>query len=290
MRFGLRALAAAILGMGAASPAYAKAEPVVLEPSSKWNVDFAPEKCRLARVFGEGENRHVLFFEQWGPKATFGFTASGPGFDRFRAYKPVDVRFSNAQEPRETQPFMGTIESFGDAIIYSTMALEDEGQGQMLGILPQLNTDKASFAEFVEFRQRSRSVRFNTGELGEAFKVLNQCTRSLVSDWGLDVEKHKSATKAVEWTNDQAIVQRLVKTYPSAALRKGEQGIMRMRLKIDETGKMTDCVINQTTINKSLKSPACREMAKAKFEPALDANGAPMASYYLTAITYKVND
>ncbi len=283
-------LAAAILGIGAASPASAKAEPVMLEPSSKWNVDFGEEKCRLVRVFGEGENRHVLFFEQWGPKASFGFTASGRGFDRFRANKPVSVRFFRDQEPMETQPFMGTIASFGEAIIYSKLALEEPNQGQKLGILHQLNTARASFAEFVEFKQRNRSVTFKTGELGEAFKVLNQCTQSLISDWGVDVEKHKSATKAVKWTNEQAIGQRLVETYPRAALRKGEQGIMRMRLKIDETGKMTDCVINQTTINKSLKSPACREMAKAEFEPALDANGLPMASYYLTAITYKVND
>ncbi len=197
MRLGLKVLVAAALGIGAASPAYAKAKPVVLEPSSKWNVDFAAEKCRLARMFGHGENRHVLFFEQWGPKATFGFTASGPGFDRFRAYKPVDVKFSNAQEPRETQPFMGTIESVGDAIIYSTMTLEDQDQGYMLGILPQLTTEKASSVEFVEFKQRNRSVMFKTGELGEVFKVLNQCTQSLVSEWGLDVEKHKSATKAL---------------------------------------------------------------------------------------------
>ena len=42
------------------SPAAAAADPVVLKPSSPWNVDFAETKCRLARLFGEGDDRHLL--------------------------------------------------------------------------------------------------------------------------------------------------------------------------------------------------------------------------------------
>jgi hypothetical protein len=59
---------AAVLALAALSTALAampaQAEPVVLKPSSPWNVDFGEDKCRLSRLFGEGENQHYLAFQQ----------------------------------------------------------------------------------------------------------------------------------------------------------------------------------------------------------------------------------
>jgi len=56
----------------AAAPA-----PSILKPSSKWQVDYAYERCRLARQFGEGKQTVFLMMDRFGPTDSFRLTISG---------------------------------------------------------------------------------------------------------------------------------------------------------------------------------------------------------------------
>ena len=103
MRHAILALAA----LAAALPA--QAEPVVLQPSSPWNVDFAEDKCRLSRLFGEGENQHYLAFQQYWPAPEAGLTVAGPAFEKFRSLDRTQVRFYETQAPMRTTPFTGKV-------------------------------------------------------------------------------------------------------------------------------------------------------------------------------------
>src|SRR5579884_2300647 len=58
----------AFLACASAAPVIiAASEPVRLQPSSPWNVDYAENSCRLIRTFGEGKTRTVLMFESGAP-------------------------------------------------------------------------------------------------------------------------------------------------------------------------------------------------------------------------------
>ena len=92
MRLGL-GLFLAVAVTGTAATADDKNAPAVLEPSTYWNVDFGEEKCRLARAFGDAENRHLLFIEQGGPSSSFGMIAVGDAFERFRRPSRISVQF-----------------------------------------------------------------------------------------------------------------------------------------------------------------------------------------------------
>ena len=59
-----------------ASAASAKDEPQVLQPSSKWNLDYAERNCRLLRTFGEGDDKVVLIMDQIRPGDTFSMTVA----------------------------------------------------------------------------------------------------------------------------------------------------------------------------------------------------------------------
>jgi len=299
MRFVVMGLAASAAVLGFTSPAQADAGPVVLSPSSPWNVDFAPNKCRLARLFGEGEDRHFLFFEQYTPSSSAGLTVAGPALERFRSRARTSLTFFEGQERLRTEPFTGELEQVGPAVIYSNVNLERgtdfegdseddaEGADDNGGAMAQLDTEFAAQSQYVMLRQGSKWVRFDTGPLAEAFEVLNTCTQDMVRDWGLDVEQHLTATRAPEWLNQRSVVRRIQRTYPVGALNRGEQAIVRMRVIVDEEGKVEQCKIDAATEN-PLESPACREMQRAEFEPALDANGQPFRSYYTTSITYQI--
>lgn len=81
---GRRRAAWATLGVLASSftgtAAIARDETLVLKPSSKWQVDYADDSCRLARQFGDAEQTTVLIFDRYEPGDSFGMTVSGEPF------------------------------------------------------------------------------------------------------------------------------------------------------------------------------------------------------------------
>src|SRR3546814_4595238 len=124
-----------------------------------------------------------------------------------------------------------------------------------------------------------------TENLADAVKVLNQCAQNLMASWGLDLERHLSAASMPVWTNEKAIV-RDIAAYPLDAVKDGDRAIVRMRIIVDEAGKVAECKLIQATADDGLNSPACKAMQKATFSPALDRNGEPFQSFYLNNIVY----
>lgn len=233
----------------------------------------------------------MLFFEQYWPSSDIGLTLAGPSFSRFQSLRRTYLSTSEAQKPFRTKPFAGDVESIGPAVIYSSLDFtkgDTSGEHVSEPKLELLDTKAAQNTTFIRVRQSRRTVTFNTGPMGDAFGALNECSKSLLTDWGLDVAEHETARQLPKWQNEAKIVRRIANNYPSDALDRGEQAIIRMRVMIDETGAVTDCVINEATTTQRLKSPACSPMAKAKFDPALDADGKPFKSYYANVVTYRI--
>ena len=271
----------------------ARAEPIVLSPSSPWNVDFAEDKCRLMRFFGEGDDRHYLLFQQYWPAREAGLTVAGPSFRKFRSLYRTDVRFFDGQDPVRTTPFTGTVDGFGTGVIFSSLSIREAQPeaGTPEESSPrgpaQLDPAFGKKVQFLELKQGGREVRLDTGPLNAAFDVLNQCTLDLLRDWGLDPERHLTASSGPQWLNQEALARRIMANYPSDALARGEQGIMRMRVIVSADGAVESCTMLKATETERLESPACNVMKAAKFEPARDAAGQPFRSYYATSITYR---
>ncbi|KUO55470.1 MAG: hypothetical protein APF82_02645 [Sphingomonadales bacterium BRH_c42] len=285
----------AALGCMFASPVRAADDPapVVLEPSSQWVVDFAEDKCRLLRTFGEEGNRHLLSFEQHGPSAWFGFIVAGPKIEEFRPSR-TEIQFGDYPPIEYRGGYTGINDEYGAALIYSLLKFpRSKGQDKVaparLHSLPEIDPAQASKIAAITIRQGKRKVVFNTGKLTEAIKVLNQCSQDLLNSWGLDLERHRTAMRLPIWTNDAVIWERVRRRYPDRAARIGEQAVFRLRAIVDEAGLVAECTMLEATIVQKLESPACESMRNARFEPALDLQGRPMRSFYLTTISYRIN-
>jgi hypothetical protein len=270
-----------------------EAETVVLKPTSKWHVDFGEERCRLARTFSDGRDDHLLYFEQNYPSNAAGVTVGGRSFARFKDRAETEVQIADGRAPLKTLPHKGELDRNRSALIYANLNLALDAQPENLRGLgpavPRLNTAFADTVAYLSFRQREREVRFDTGPLGSAFKILNQCSESFLEFWGLDVEQHRGARRLPRWINDEEVERKIVKRYPAAALIASQGGITRMRVIVDERGMPESCVIEKSTTADSLKSPACQIMMKdARFEPAVDAGGKPMRSFFATTLTYQM--
>lgn len=279
------------------SPSAVQAENVVLEPSSAWHLDYGDDKCRLARTFGEDKQKTILFLDQHQPSETFTWTMAGQAVGAFASARRFTSQFGPAFSPRKTEASSSTVsgdlEGYGRAIIMSghlgdtEFKAKDEETEEPVG-LPHLDAAKGGDVEWLEIRRsRDDSLRLQTGNMAPAFKALNDCITNLVSHWGLDATAQSSRVTAPEWTNARQVLRRIQSDYPDTALRKGEQARMNVRVMVDAAGRPTNCVLTDVTKAENFDNGPCQLiMRNAEFEPARDARGAGVASFYATSIVY----
>ena len=259
----------------------------ILQPFQPWNVDFGENRCRLTRLFGDEDDMHLLMFEQDAPQDTFGITMAGKSLNAFRTASEVGVGLIGNEEIAEESTYgRGEVDGFGAAVIISTFGIgsQTEGELQSAGI----DLSRAAEVDRVVLTRGKRVLSFETGSMLPPFEVLNSCTTDLLRVWGLDPEAHKAYVKP-EWLNTGLIADRIMESYPRKALRANEQAVFRMRVIVDEEGRVEDCFLQSSTVAERLESPACREMRKARLEPARDDKGRPMRSFFATTVTYTIN-
>ncbi len=289
------AICAALLHTGAAAADDRPDRTELLQPSSGWNIDFGEDSCRLARIFGEGDNRHLVFFEQAGPGTGFGLTLAGP---RLRQFRQIVTRLGLEEDegfPRVNHNW-GEVEGFGPAAIFSRVTINDpqedapeaDGAPVVLRGLPQIDLEEAATIPRILFGHGGKALSFETGDMAPPLQALNVCAADFVRAWGLDAEKHTQFTRMAHWQNEAEIARHIQRKYTLAAVNRGEETILRMRVIIETDGSVSDCHLVEATVTERIDSNACEEMEEAVFEPALDADGQPMRSFYTTNIIYRI--
>ncbi|QIG54295.1 hypothetical protein G6N82_09180 [Altererythrobacter sp. BO-6] len=278
---------------------------VILKPSSPWHVDYADQKCTLAREFDVGNAKHILLFSQVGPTPRFGLIAAGSSFKGFTPSRGIQHRFGNIVE-KDRAPLLGDYSGFGPALVYSATTLEaakdaiaksasqarsmEANRTDTLPLrFPSIDIDLALQVDGVTFSQGKQVVLFQTGNLAKPFEALNKCIEDLAASKGIDIDKHREFSREVRWTNIFEIAQRLQRSYVRGPSRGRESGIFGVFVIVDEAGGLAECHIEGLTVAESLTSPACKEMKRAKFEPALDINGVPMKSFLTTTMSYRAS-
>lgn len=74
--------------------------------------------------------------------------------------------------------------------------------------------------------------------------------------------------------------------YPASSLKKGAQGTVTIRLKIDSLGAASDCIVLVSAKDRSLDNAACKAFStRAKYEPAT-LNDRPIDAYTLESVQF----
>lgn len=291
-----RFLAAALLAGLVAAPGHAR-DPVTLQPLGDWEMaDPSPDSCNVVRFFGSEDQVHLLRFQQNWPSTGMELWTAGPAYRHFTMFEGVKLQLREGGPKATLRPVAGMLPGFGKAIITSVSQNQLTGgpetpaaaEGDGARGMTMLEPERGAAVEFVSLQRGSDpAVRLATGGLEVPFAMLNQCSLELLRQWGLDPDKHRTASRRVAWRNQAAIVRKVLGSYREAGLATGERGRINVRLIVDETGKVRDCTVLKSAATEKLDSPVCRIMAEAQFDPALDAEGRPFASFYATAVTYR---
>lgn len=292
---------ALLLSSIAGTPAMAADDdqPIVFTPSSRWVADFADGRCLLNRQFKSGDRPLRLSFMGYSPtgpltlhlSTTDGFGSTGIEYrfgDRNEFNEPV---FSAATETNEFEGMIFRISLLPDLGEPEDNSDQDES--------PDIAADHHALLDFAEqeaaaasydsitIRNRKGTYVLKTGNLGDPIKVFDHCLTNLVESWGLDVEAHRTMTRAVTVSNEKKLAEALRPNYPTQALRKGMPALVAIRLFVDETGEPTSCEIQNDMSEDIFAKEACEIFRmKGEYEPALDATGEPMKSFYATTLRY----
>ena len=269
-------------------------QPVRLQSSSKWVVNYADNGCRLLRQFGTGDDMVTLVMNRYGPDDDFQMTLAGKPLRKFFGSREVLVQFGPQEQAQEKEFEDG---SLGDApaMIFSSMSVEKIEGDTVADALARISApediapERFAAISYLSVGKKQRApLILETGALEKPFAALSACTDNLVESWGFDIQKEKTLQRRATPKDDYTSWIRTM-DYPVDMLRAGQPAIVQFRLDVDATGTVTACHILETTRPKAFDDAVCHSMMKrASFEPAIDNEGKPVASYFRRTVRFRL--
>ena len=287
------------------------AEPLRLQPSTPWGVDYADSSCRLVRTFGQGNDQTQFVLESIAP-GEMSMTAIG---------NPLRADMSPVGDTRIDARFVPGQDNW-----FFVIAAKSEQGGPPAGLWthvplkPILNTngvkvvsvvrnksterpppidlskratelaDRQAFAakisELEIQTRRGHPFFLETGSLSDPLKVFDQCMRDLIRSWGVDPDVQDRIVRPAWIADIGALLSSTV--FPESALRKGEESVVTFRLLIDATGKVVKCESFSPYNAPEYNTAACGALKRGRFAPAELADGSKVPSYYANTVRYKI--
>lgn len=268
--------------------------PAEFLPTSDWVIDFGDDYCRLSRSFSDGEHELLMALERLQPGYPSRLILVGDGLRPFRSTETVGYRFAPSTT-RQTGSLLQARTAEGDAFYdLGLTSLLPEGLAPPVnlfadeGVLTAPDYDAARERELaatidhlVISEGLYRPVNLHTGNLQEPISALQQCALDLVDHWGLDGARHAQASRAVhpEGFVSDWLPQVSLRPAQWATLRSDRSGV---RVLVNEAGAPTSCEVQGAASGEDPSHTICDALLEnGQFQPALDADGEPMRSYWM---------
>ncbi len=272
---GLLAMVGSVASAQVASPA-APIPTNVLRPDGPWNVDYAPDECRLIRAFGKDDKQIILRLARGSGLREFDFVVAGPSIPKLQLRLSGAIRLSPQGIEQKSQgysmPLPNTKMRFVRFYDLDTSIFHSITGSQIL----EVTADKAF------------SVSLLLTGSHAAIDALNTCYDDLLVSWGLDPAKLREP-KFLPTPTGNPGNWATTSDYPKEALRNNLAGEVRFMVIVDEQGKTRDCKVVHGSGVPMLDQTTCSLiLRRARFKPARDASGNAMVSYYVNRVRWMI--
>jgi len=248
-----------------------------------WTLDAGDDYCRLSASFTNGGDQIDFALERNRAENFARLVLVGDAIRTFRNTDSIGYSFQPGGEER-TAMFTRSETSDGRAWFnLGLVAFAPAGPPQM----PPPPYDRAAELAFaapvnaVQLDEGLRApVRLATGPMRGPIEALQACTDDLLLHWGLDYAKHRTMTRRAtpqgapfEWISAGTF------GFADFPLFSGARNPFRVM--VNAEGQPTSCQVHWPSLEEDKNAAICEQlMANARFDPALDAEGQPMASYW----------
>lgn len=284
IRRGILATTALLL-VGPQTLSAQSVQPLQLAPSSPWALDYADDSCRLVRTFGSGAEEVTLGLTSYAPGGMFQVSAVGDLTRTFRTPPTVNLKLGDVED-YDVRFFQVDFGGRPGILITNPITvgpLPEAARREMESQRPVGSfSDPAVEAQvttigFLDGFEQKFELR--TGSLREPMAALKDCTADLVTHWDIDTERHAGLSRiAVPRTPPFRWID--IRDYPRD-LRNST--MINYRLIIDENGQVAGCHIAGADQASPFAVATCEQLTEnARFDAALDAEGNPVRSYFVT--------
>lgn len=260
------------LAFQAADPASEPKQPGLAQV--RWEIDYGTTKCRLIRHFVEaGQPYRLAIDRDW----TFGgyqWALYGSALPLHSSMKSVEIALGRNDVRRFKLKSYAVTE--GEA----RLAWSDP-DGLLFNNIRE--TDRFQLAT-----AKRLDLSLDLTNLNAAMEALEKCEDDLWRNWGFDPRQIRLLSKRAEpsgnagrWaTNDD---------YPRVDFVNRNEGMSTFLLNVDAKGAVTRCRIVDSSGFPSLDKQTCALMlVRGAFDPARDADGNPVASFYINRVRWQV--
>ncbi|MEO0698113.1 MAG: energy transducer TonB [Pseudomonadota bacterium] len=313
MRFLVLLVCLAASGIGI-FPESARAKTLELEPSSDWRLREYDDKCRVSRTYGSGEDRITMWIDKGGPGPSFNITLIGRPVRS--PYGPtVGLSFSPGEEVNRNYIELKSSKGRPVMVMFGVLPVSlepekpaatnadarEEGEGETVDLMQASVSDvvsedtlRARYAAVTSMNLKRGvidPISLKMDDLLEMAEPLFACSQELATrlegrtpDGGNTQGTPSTPRDLATWA------KKIQANYPLHLLREGEEGSVGVRLTVNKAGRASFCEVISYSGPASFNDTACLLLLRhAVFNPALDAEGNPHASFYKTTVTYSIS-
>ena len=235
-----------------------------------WQIDWGAHYCTMIRHAGDGRPFATAFVVVPG---TLGTHIMLVPEDRAALPRRIDrvvlmpggrsFEVSSRDERRGTRPVL---------ILFGL----DHGFRELLAGAAEMRLQKGD-----EVR-----ARIPLGGAQAAVAAHRRCTADIAREWRVDEAALAALTERPESTN---MLGFRPEDYPTGALADGTQGRVSMRITVTADGRAGDCAVVESSGSAAIDERSCRvARGRARFRPALDAAGRPVAIPVIFTVTWVI--
>jgi TonB family protein len=271
------------------SAVYAEATaPETLRRTGSWVVDYDRDSCRLIAPFGTDRNMIIMRLTSYQPSDTFDFDLYGHRFARNSFVTKVKVDFGLRGAPTEKEAMRAKA---GDLpiIFLGSMRLDGWESATLNEVGPPVSAKQEAAVSGVTVTVGGRKpFRLAFGSLAKPMEQFRACQADLVKTWGYDPAVQTTLSRPARPTEPPEAWLR-PEDYPTGAVAMGQSGIVQFRLDIEADGRVVGCHVLARTNPDVFADATCRAVTKrAKLEPALDAGGKPVRSFWIRRVIWRI--
>lgn len=236
-----------------------------IAPTGKWVVEFADAQCVASRAYGP--DRLFLKASPLGDIVQFGLSRSGQ-----RGPRPIQMGAS--VQPATGETYRGSAMSWG-------AAGKTPSQLWMIN-MPAGEFERLSTSPTLVLRFGDLKRELVSSALPEMAKVMKTCVDDLQKVWTSEGGvAAKARAQLAEYFSDD--------DYPADAIRGQQTGSTGFAMLIDETGKVADCMVVETSGHAVLDMQSCAILKhRARYDPARDSAGKPIKDRVTAMVTWRI--
>lgn len=169
------------------------------------------------------------------------------------------------------------------------VAFVESGETQGRSAEERIAQYERSTTHFVVSGVTPKPIALATGAMEKPFEAIERCLAEKLAKLGITPEIQERTAQPVKPVDQMNWARKLQQAYPADALQQRREGSVPVRLVIDESGRVKDCLVTVQSVARSLREAACNGLVEhARFAAARGADGKALPSVYTTVVTYKL--